>query len=142
MTVNLRIGLPEVVTMGSLLFLAALVVLFIVEWPVGLVPAATYAVASVGSYAGYRQYARERGKAAEGERAQRFRVVETRGDCPLGHRTGDVLTVSGGNVSPFVCPEASAVLRAASTADGDPARKWCCPVYDHLLVFEKQRAAA
>lgn len=142
MTLNLRIGLPEVVTMGSLLFLAALVVLFIVEWPVGLVPAATYAVASVGSYAGYRQYVRERGKAEEGERVQRFRVVETRGVCPLGRRTGEVLMVSGGNVSPFVCPEASAVLQAATAADGDPARKWCCPVYDHLLVFEKQRAAA
>jgi uncharacterized repeat protein (TIGR04076 family) len=142
MTLNLRIGLPEVVTMGSLLLLAALIVLFIVEWPVGLIPAVTYAVASVGSYAGYRQYVRERSKAEEGERIQRFRVVETRGVCPLGHRTGDVLTVSGADVAPFACPEATAVLRAASEADGDPARKWCCPVYDHLLVFEKQRAAA
>ncbi len=142
MTVNLRIGLPEVVTMGSLLFLAALVVLFIVEWPVGLVPAVAYAVASVGAYAGYRQYVRERGQAEEGERVQRFRVLETRGVCPLGRRAGELLTVSGGDVSPFVCPEASAVLRAASEADADPARKWCCPVYDHMLVFEKQRAAA
>ncbi len=142
MTLNLRIGLPEAVAMGSLVFLAALSVLFIIEWPVGLVPAVTYAVASVGSYAGYRQYVRERSKAEEGERVQRFRVVETRGVCPLGRRAGEVLTVSGSDVSPFVCPEASAVLQAASAAEGDPSRKWCCPVYNHLLVFEKQRAAA
>ena len=142
MTINLRFGLPEVVAMGSLLFLAALVALFVVEWPVGLIPAATYAVATVGSYAGYRQYVRERRKAEEGERVKRFRVVETRGVCPLGRRAGEVLMVSGGDVSPFVCPEASAVLQAASAAQGDAARKWCCPVYDHLLVFEKARAAA
>jgi len=142
MTINLRVGLPEVITMGSLLFLAALVVLLIVEWPVGLVPAVSYAIASVGAYAGYRQYVRERNKAEVTERVQRFRVVETRGVCPLGHRTGDVMMVSGNDVSPLVCAEASAVLRAASAADGEAARKWCCPVYDHLLVFERERVAA
>lgn len=143
MTVNLRIGIPEVVATVTLLFIAALVVLFIIEWPIGLVPAATYAVASAGAYAGYSQHARERRKAEAAERVQRFRVVDTRGVCPLGRKAGETISVVAGGVTPAVCEEARNVLSmAAASPDGSAARDWCCPVYDHMLVFRREREKA
>ena len=41
-----------------------------------------------------------------------------------------------GSVIPSLCAEAEAVLRMAA-ADDSEVREWCCPVYDHLLVFRK-----
>ena len=139
--VHLRIGPAELVMAGSLLLLASLVTLFIIEWPVGLVPAATYAVASTAAYTGYRQYAKERMRAEEASRAVRFRVIGSRGVCPAGRHEGDVITVGSQTVTPFVCEEARAVLRMATLAQYD-GTAWCCPVFEHLLVFKKEKVAA
>lgn len=148
LTLNLRLGIAELALAASLVFIGALVVLFVVEWPVGLVPAASYAIASAGAYAGYRVHQRERAAAAVREEAAdrkvtvKFRVVDTRGACPLGRRTGDVIAVGeDGAVSPFVCPEAAAVLQIAAR-DGQNVEQWCCPVYDHMLVMRREAVAA
>lgn len=146
LTVNLRFGIAEFTLAISLIFLSALVVLFVIEWPIGLVPTASYAVATVGTYAGYRVYSQERDRSAALPAKQetepvKFRVVHTMGTCPLGHSTGDVITVSAsGSVEPVVCPEAASMLQMAAR-DGHVAR-WCCPVYDHMLVFRKEAVAA
>lgn len=66
-----------------------------------------------------------------------FQVVGSRGICPKGFAQGDFLEVRGnGSVSPGLCAEAGAVLHMAA-ADNSEVREWCCPVYDHLLVFKK-----
>jgi hypothetical protein len=142
-TLNLRIGWPEFLLAGSLAFLAGLVVLFILEWPVGLIPAGTYAITSVGAYAGFRQSSREQERQRAEERAPtRFRIVGGVGTCPLGLRTGQEVAVPAiGSPTPMICAEAEAVLRMAA-ADGQVVRQWCCPVYDHMLVFEKEAVAA
>ena len=145
LTVNLRIGIAEIALAISLVLVAALMALFVIEWPVGLIPAASYAVATVGTYAGYRVHSREQVDAArlaelEGE-SVKFRVVHTMGTCPLGHSTGDVIAVNAsGSVEPVVCPEAAAMLQMAAR-DGHVAR-WCCPIYDHMLIFRKEAVAA
>lgn len=148
-TINLRLGFPELALAASLTFLAGLIVLFIVQWPVGLVPAASYGLAIVGAYLAYRLHERERARAvlrAPEESAVkqivRFRVVDTRGACPLGRRRGDVITISPtAHPLPAVCPMAEAVLRSAA-ADTPDVDHWCCPIYDHLLVFRREPAAA
>ena len=145
LTVNLRIGIAEIALAISLVFVVALIALFVVEWPIGLIPAASYGVATLGTYAGYRVHSRELALAArlaelEGE-SVKFRVVHTMGTCPLGHSTGDVIAVSAsGSVEPVVCPEAAAMLQIAAR-DGHVAR-WCCPVYDHMLILRKEAVAA
>ena len=149
LTLNLRLGIAELALAVSLVFLGALVVLFVIEWPVGLVPAASYAIATVGTYSGFRLYTRERAQAAALQQEVRdatepvmFQVVDTRGACPLGHRTGDVIAVDAeGWTAPAVCPEAAAVLQMAAR-DGQNVEQWCCPVYDHMLVLEKEAVAA
>jgi hypothetical protein len=138
---QLRIGIAELVFACSLAFLAALAVLFVIEWPVALVPAVTYALASVAAHAGYRIHAGEQARVAETERAVTFRVIETRGACPVGRQRGDLVSVTGGRVTPFVCQEAQAVLKIAS-ASPDSAQEWCCPLYEHLLVFKREKLAA
>jgi uncharacterized repeat protein (TIGR04076 family) len=144
LTVNLRIGIAEIALAISLVLVLALVALFVIEWPIGLIPAASYAVATVGTYAGYRVHSREQvhARLAElGSESVKFRVVHTMGTCPLGHSTGDVIAVSAsGSVEPVVCPEAAAMLQMAAR-DGHVAR-WCCPVYDHMLIFRKEAVAA
>ncbi len=66
-----------------------------------------------------------------------FKVVGSRGLCPKGINQGDFVKMSAsGRVSPGLCPEAEAVLHMA-TGDDSEIREWCCPVYDHLLVFKK-----
>jgi hypothetical protein len=43
---------------------------------------------------------------------------------------------------PRLCEHAQAVLRRASAERDDAAvHEWCCPVYDHLLVFQPEQAA-
>ncbi len=136
-----RIGIAEAVFAGSCVFLAGLIALFILEWPVGLIPAATYALSTTAGYVGYRQYTKERTRAEEAERSVRFRVIETRGVCPVGRHRGDVIAVTGGGVSPFVCEEARTVLQMAAL-DRYDGKEWCCPLYEHLLVFKKETRAA
>ena len=66
-----------------------------------------------------------------------FKVVGSRGICPRGITQGDFLKLAdSGSVTPSLCAEAEAVLRMA-VADDSEVREWCCPVYDHLLVFKK-----
>ena len=73
-----------------------------------------------------------------------FRVVRVRGACLKGRRVGDVVRVErGGQVSPALCSFGEATLRLAAADSGEPgAKAWCCPVYDHMLVFERQLQAA
>ncbi|MBC8279646.1 MAG: hypothetical protein H8E48_02565 [Chloroflexi bacterium] len=67
-----------------------------------------------------------------------FKVVGTRGICPRGLTEGDFLKAGAdGSIAPALCAEAEAVLRMAAGVDID-VKEWCCPIYDHLLVFEKQ----
>jgi len=77
-TMNLRIGVAEVVAVGSLLLLTGLAVLFALQWPVGLIPAVTFAMANGAAYAGYRLYERERAREARSKVVQ-FRVIDRRG---------------------------------------------------------------
>ena len=148
-TINLRLGIAELALATGLAFLAGLTVLFILEWPVGLVPAVSYGLLLAVAYAGYRVHTAERQKASTQHAAEvppqrqaiSFRVVDTLGACPLGRRLGDVITVTPGHpTTPQVCPAAETVLRLAA-ADGRDVNRWCCPIYDHMLVLEKVPAA-
>lgn len=66
-----------------------------------------------------------------------FKVVGTRGLCPRGIVQNDFLKMSAdGTVAPGICPAAEKVLHMAADDDSD-VREWCCPVYDHMLVFKK-----
>ncbi len=66
-----------------------------------------------------------------------FKVVGSRGICPWGVTQGDFLKLAAaGPVTPSVCAVAEAVLRMA-VKDNSEVREWCCPVYEHLLVFKK-----
>ncbi len=69
----------------------------------------------------------------------RFRVVLVQGECPLGRREGDVITVGRtGSVMPALCTPAEQVLRrAVATGDDEEIGGWCCPVFDHMLVFRR-----
>jgi hypothetical protein len=145
-TIRLRIGAPEALTLVSILAAVGLSATAIAyDWTFALVPGMTYLLASVGAYVLYGQLARERAQAQEAAAGViSFRVVETRGVCPLGHQTGDVVSVgAGGAVSPVLCHEAETVLAlAAGSTEGEPAKEWCCPVYEHMLVFRRETAAA
>lgn len=145
-TIKLRIGAPEILTLASILAAAGLATVAIAyDWTFALVPGMTYLLASVGAYLLYGQLARERAQAQEEAAGViRFRVVETRGVCPLGHQKGDLVSVGArGVVSPVLCQEAQTVLALASRdAAGEPAKEWCCPVYEHMLVFRRERQAA
>ena len=67
-----------------------------------------------------------------------FKVVGSRGICPKGLTQGDYLKVAAnGAIAPHLCPEAEAVLNMAAKDDDSEVREWCCPVYDHLLVFKR-----
>ena len=66
-----------------------------------------------------------------------FKVVGSRGICPKGVTQGDFLKLTAsGHVTPSLCAVAEGVLHVAA-ADDSEVREWCCPVYDHLLVFRK-----
>ena len=66
-----------------------------------------------------------------------FKVVGTRGLCPRGIIENDFVKMSAdGRITPGLCPEAEKVLHMAAEDDSE-IREWCCPVYDHMLVFKK-----
>ncbi|MEE8465652.1 MAG: hypothetical protein V3S68_04190 [Dehalococcoidia bacterium] len=66
-----------------------------------------------------------------------FKVVGSRGICPKGVVQGDFIEVTAsGPVIPSLCPVAETILHLAAVDDSE-VREWCCPVYDHLLVFKK-----
>lgn len=138
---TIRLGLAEIFIVASLAIVASvLTVAFLSGWTFAVVPGLTYALAVVVAYWLYRWYA-----GAEAEMTTplaslaRFRVVGTQGACLLGRGEGDVITVGpAGSVSPQLCAHAEVVLRKAATAGTrDEVKDWCCPVYDHMLVFRK-----
>ena len=147
-TINVRLGVAEFVTFFLLLAVAAVVAgAFRVGglWPIALVPGLTYVLAIGVSYGLYRRYASEQAVAAQSISATAsFQVVDVRGECPLGRRKGDLVSVDGaGSVVPQLCQPAVSVLRlAASDGEGPETQRWCCPVYDHLLVFQRTAKAA
>ena len=66
-----------------------------------------------------------------------FKVVGTRGLCPRGILENDFVKLGADSrVAPALCPEAEKALRMAAEDDSE-VKEWCCPVYDHLLVFKK-----
>ena len=145
-TINIRLGLAEFFTLASLLAVAGLLTLaFVSQWTIALVPGLTYALAIGVTYTLYRRYASE---GAEVSRPvalpTRFQVVNVRGVCPLGRRTGDLVTVGpAGSIVPQLCPPAEAVLRVAAAAgEEQEVKEWCCPIFDHLLVFRRESKAA
>jgi uncharacterized repeat protein (TIGR04076 family) len=139
---KVSIGPAEVAAAAGLAFLAGLAVLFVLEWPVGLIPAVTFAMASSAAYAGYRLHEREQARAARAKVVQ-FRVIDRHGVCPLGRHVGDVISYSGEHTEPFICEEARAVLAMATSGpDWERPKEWCCPVYEHMLVFRREKAAA
>jgi hypothetical protein len=143
-TIKLRLGIAEIVALASLGVVAAVITVAIIEWPVAVVPAGTYALGMSVAYGMYRRYSNESSHAAAHARQAEahgviFRVVETHGVCPLGRRIGDYVTVRNGGTAPDICPEAAGVLRLAAR-DGQ-VKQWCCPIYEHMLVFERERVA-
>ena len=141
----IRLGFAELFTGVSLLAVAGLVALGLTtDWTIALVPGLTYALAITAAYAGYRQYVHKKSVPKLLEIPARFRVVDSRGVCPFGYRKGDFVTVTRGRlVVPQLCPPAEAVLRlAADTGEEANVQEWCCPVYEHLLVFKRELQAA
>ena len=143
--VRIRLGWVEFFTLFSMLAVAALLVPALrAGWAIALVPGLTYLLAMGAAYVLYRQYARERAQASRLATAVTFRVVDVRGVCPLGRRTGDLITVgSGDGAVSELCEAAQQVLRlAAASGNGQAAERWCCPIYEHLLVFQREPVAA
>ena len=166
-TRKIPFGLAEYVTLASMLMVAGLVAAAVAGgWTIALVPGLAYLLAAGASYALYRLYAAEKAQGLEqvaittrrgeqlitpvdsfGEKASEtaiFRVIDTHGVCTVGRAKGDLLTVDpAGSITPQVCQHAEAVLRMAAAANGEPEiKEWCCPIYDHLLVFRRERVAA
>lgn len=143
-TFNVRIGIPELLVAASAAIVIALLAVAIAyDWTYAIVPAATYGLAIAVSYTLYRLYRRyEAEVTVPFESVVRFKVVDTRGTCTLGRKTGDVITVGpAGSVTPILCTPATVALRnAAVTAPKTEVDEWCCPIYDHMLVFRASRA--
>ena len=140
-----RLGFAELFTGVSLAAVVGLIALGLANgWEIALVPAVTYTIAISVAYAGYRQYVREKSGLKLLQLPVRFQVVDSRGVCPFGHRKGDLVTVASGRpLVPQLCPPAEAVLRLAAEAGEEAsAQEWCCPVYEHLLVFKREQVAA
>ncbi|MEE9248007.1 MAG: hypothetical protein V3U79_04840 [Dehalococcoidia bacterium] len=165
---NVQLGLAEYVGLAGLL-LAGVAVGFGVAsgWIIAIGPGITYIVAGGAAYLIYRQHKRERAKgwrvvpsttehmeqatarpSIEASLAQTagmiaFRVVGARGACPLGRNVKDLIYVDPeGAVTPQVCLYAQATLRMAAAEEGeDEVAEWCCPIYDHLLVFRREPEA-
>lgn len=68
----------------------------------------------------------------------RFEVVDSHGDCPQGYARGDVVAVDpDGAVEGSLCAPARAVLRLAALDEEAEVEEWCCPIFDHMLVFRR-----
>lgn len=148
-TVKVRLGFAELLVAASAVAVVGLLVVALVyDWTYGLIPALTYGLAIAVSYGVYTRFREiEAESAVPFESVMHFRVVDTRGECTLGRKTGDVIKVGpAGGVTPTLClPAAFALRRAAVDASRGSVDEWCCPVYDHMLVFrvgEDHRVAA
>jgi hypothetical protein len=164
----MRVGVPEYVLFIGLAMVAGLVTWGVSSgWTIAIVPGVTYLLAATAAYAIYQTESQRSARGAQAasvpaDRGQRlnpsfstgpltqgataasFRVVAAQGVCPLGRQVGETVSIgSGGEITPELCRPAEAVLRLASAADPQPGvKEWCCPVYDHLLVFRRERLAA
>lgn len=137
---TLRIGPAELFVAASFSLLAGLLaVAFLNDWVIALVPGATLALAVLAVYALAKVYGREAAVSMPLDSVVRFKAVAARGRCQLARREGDVFTVGpAGAVTPPLCGPAALVLRQAATMDEHSGvREWCCPIYDHLLVFQR-----
>lgn len=145
-TINLRLGWAELLALVAVALVPAfLTPAFLGGWTIALVPGLTYLLAVGVTYGIYRQHVSEKARAwLPAVPALAFRVVETRGVCPLGRGKGDLVTVDvAGSVSPRLCAHAEAVLRRAVVAgEEQQVKQWCCPIFDHMLVFEAEAKAA
>ena len=156
-----ELGLAEWAVLLSLIAVVGLVALGVsTGWTIAIVPGLTLGLGSVVTYALYRQYRREvaeawqlstavvaidtpplRAAPAQGVGLTVFRVVGRRGVCPLGFGVGDMVSVTPeGNVAPSLCTHAESALWLAVGEQG--VDEWCCPIYDHLLVFRREAQAA
>lgn len=161
-----RFGLAELVTLAGFLIVAVIVGVALSRgWLVAIIPGITYVLAVAAAYLVYRRSRTATAPAAQPQATARrqapasailrpsgvaaqaaplaFRVVDTRGVCPMGYKKDAVIAVtSGGSVHPPLCAAAEAVLRMAAKEDPTKASDWCCPVYEHLLVFRREAQAA
>ena len=161
------LGTVEVVSLAGLGLVALVVGTAVAEgFTVALVPGLIYVFAISALYLGYRYrlafpYRMANGSPIHpaswsGASVQRsdtaelsektepvtFRVVGTRGVCPLGHGKGMSFEVDpSGTVQPHLCAPAEAVL-CSTALEGNGVREWCCPIYDHYLVFRRETVAA
>ncbi len=145
-TINIRLGLGEFFILASLLAVAGLLTLaFANGWTIALVPGLTYVLAIGVTYVLYQQYAGKEARVSQpAALSTRFQVVNVQGVCPLGRRKGDLVTVDpAGSAVPQLCPPAEAILRlAAAAGEEQEVKEWCCPIFDHLLVFRRELRAA
>jgi hypothetical protein len=135
-----RVGLAEYVFGIGLIAVGGLAIWAVSSgFVIAIVPGVSYLVAGSAAYGIYRAESARRAWAA-----MSFRVVDARGSCPLGRGIGDLVTIgTEGNVTPELCEHGQAVLRMASEEGPESVgSSWCCPVYDHLLVFRREPAAA
>ncbi|MFQ5473407.1 MAG: hypothetical protein ACE5FA_11060 [Dehalococcoidia bacterium] len=148
-TFKVRLGFAELLVAASAVAVVGLLVVALVyDWTYGLIPALTYGLAiavSYGVYARFREIEAE--STVPFESVVHFKVIDTKGECTLGRRTGDVIKVGpAGGITPTLCaPAAFALRRAATDASRGSVDEWCCPIHDHMLVFrvgEDDRAAA
>lgn len=132
------IGVPEYVLLASLLLVGALMAWGLASgWPLVLLPGLTYVVGALACYTVYRAE-------VGGVEPVVFEVTAVRGECLLGRKVGERLRVAPGRaITPEVCLHAEQVLRHAAVENGDAdVQEWCCPIYDHLLVFGREAVAA
>ena len=165
-TQKIRLGLAEYVTLAGLLMVAGIVAAAVAGgWTIALVPGLAYVLAVAATYALYRQYINEKTPPLDPTTASTrsyerptasdlghretagatisFRVIGTHGVCPLGRGKGDRVTVDpSGSVAPQVCQYAEVMLRLAATAgEEQKVKAWCCPIFDHYLVFQREPEA-
>lgn len=134
-----RIGLgrADLAWLLGVVVIAAAVTFFVSQgWEIAVVPGMTYLAATTAALAVYR--IQERRRAELGLPAS-FRVIDGRGRCLRGYGVGEVFRVGAdGKVFPSVCEHAETVLKqAAASGDDYDLTEWCCPVYEHLLVFQR-----
>jgi hypothetical protein len=141
---TLRIGWAELFLAANFSLVAGvLAVAFLNGWTIALIPGVTLALAVIAVYGIAKVYSREARESTRLDSAVSFEAVAARGRCQLARRVGDVFTVGPtGAVTPPLCGPAALVLRqAAAMEEHSGIREWCCPIYDHLLVFRRVEKA-
>ena len=152
-----------IVTFSSFAVVVAVVTFAVLSgWTIALVPGLAYVIAMLAAYVAYRLSRRRTvatGYAAAASQVFQhadsqtftpspalseaavatFRVTDIVGVCPLGYDVGTVISVDpSGVVQPRLCAPAETVLRFAANGEEDEVNEWCCPIYDHFLVFRRE----